>query len=209
MTRRAGALRFVVLMLSIYASFFLLMPLFDFAVSRQFLNPISQTNILLSLSGSLTFDNVTHVSASRPWEWILRPEMMYYWYEPHYIGAISFTIWALIIPAVLYMAFRAAKGSTAGIFGISWFTCTYLSWIPMSLITDRVSFIYYFYPTMGAVCIGLGLGLSQLFGIWRKNKGGKLRWVAMLTAFTYLLLHVGVFVVLSPVFNWWAILPPP
>jgi len=208
-TRRAGALWFVVLMLSTYVSFFLLMPLFDFAVSRQFLNPISQTNILLSLSGSLTFDNVTHVSASRPWEWILRPELMYYWYEPHYIGAISFTIWALIIPAVLYMGFRGAKGSTAGIFGISWFTCTYLLWIPMSIITDRVSFIYYFYPTVGAVCIGLGLGLSQLLGIWKTNKDGKLRWVAILTVFGYLLLHAGVFIVLSPVFNWWAILPPP
>lgn len=209
LTRRAGALRFVVLMLATYAAFFLLLPLFDFAVSRQFLNPISQTNILLSLSGSLTFDIVTHVSASRPWEWILRPEMMYYWYEPHYIGAISYTIWALIIPAVLYMAFRAAKGSTAAIFGISWFTWTYLSWIPMSIITDRVSFIYYFYPTIGAISIGLGLGLSQLFGTWRTNKGGKLRWVAMLAAFTYLFLHVGVFVVLSPVFNWWALLPSP
>jgi len=126
---------------------------------------------------------------------------MYYWYEPHYIGAVSFTIWALIIPVVIYMIFRAIKGNTAGIFGISWFASTYLIWIPVSIITDRVSFIYYFYPSVGAVCIGLGLGLSQLLTIWKTRRVGKLRWVAILAVITFLLLHVGVFVILSPAFN--------
>jgi dolichyl-phosphate-mannose--protein O-mannosyl transferase len=134
---------------------------------------------------------------------------MAYYYEPHYIGAISFTIWALIIPAVVYMAFRAVKGNMAGIFGISWFACTYLVWIPISIITDRVSFVYYFYPTVGAVCIGLGLGLSELLTIWKTRKTGKLRWMSVQLVIGYLLLHVGVFVILSPVFSHWITLPVP
>lgn len=205
LTKRAGPIQFVVSMLSAYASFLLLMPLFDFVVSRQLLNPIGRIYTMLTMGSNLTFANVTASNASRPWDWILRPEIMSYWYEPHYIGAISFTIWALIIPAVFYMAFRAAKGSSAGLFGVSWFVSTYLFWIPVSLITDRISYLYYFYPTVGAIGIGLGLGLSRLLGVWETRREGKLRWVAMLTVSGYLLLHVGVFVVLSPLATWWTV----
>lgn len=205
LTKRAGPIQFVVSMLSAYASFLLLMPLFDFVVSRQLLNPIGRIYTMLTMGSNLTFANVTASNASRPWDWILRPEIMSYWYEPHYIGAISFTIWALIIPAVFYMAFRAAKGNSAGLFGVSWFVSTYLFWIPVSLITDRISYLYYFYPTVGAIGIGLGLGLSRLLGVWETRREGKLRWVAMLTASGYLLLHVGVFVILSPLSTWWTL----
>jgi len=201
LTKRGNPIQFVVIILTTYISFLLLMPLFDYVAFGEFLNPIGRIYVMLSSSAGLTFANVDHIAASRPWEWVLLPKIMFYWYTPRYIGAISFTIWALIIPAVIYMTFRAIKGNTAGIFGISWFASTYLIWIPISIITDRVSFIYYFYPSVGALCIGLGLGLSQLIAVWKTRGEGKLRWVAMLAALTFLLLHVGVFVIMSPVFN--------
>ena len=181
-------------------SFLLFMPSFDWIISGQPLDPIGRIKYMLTASGSLTFADFTSGIASRPWDWILRPEVVPYWYEPHYIGAISFTIWALIIPTVLYMVFRATKGSGASLFGLSWFASTYLVWIPVSCITDRMSFVYYFYPTVGAICIGLGLGLSQLLHVWKTKGSGKLRWVALLAVSSYLLLHAGVFVILSPVF---------
>ncbi len=199
-TTRTSPRRILTAMLLVPMSFLALMPLFDFAIWGRWLNPIARIETMLSLSGSLTFANTTYEALSRPWDWILRPEMMTYWYEPHYIGVISFTIWALIIPSVLYMVFRALKGSSASILGLSWFASTYLFWIPVSYITDRISFVYYFYPTVGAICIGLGLGLSQLWGIWQTRRPGKLRWVAGLAVSGYLLLHIIVFVALSPVF---------
>jgi dolichyl-phosphate-mannose--protein O-mannosyl transferase len=127
---------------------------------------------------------------------------MPYWYQPHYIGVISFTIWILIIPSVLYMLFRAVKGCNASIFGVSWFVGSYLLWIPVSLITDRISFVYYFYPTVGAICIGLGLGLAQLINIWETKSAGKFSWIAILTVPVYLSLHIGVFIILSPLSIW-------
>ena len=187
-------------------SFLLFMPSFDFVTSGRLLDPISRIKTMLSLSGSLTFANSTHPAASRPWDWILHPEIMFYWYDPHYIAAISFTIWVLIIPSVLYMVFRAKRGNNAALFGLSWFAGTYLIWIPVSLITDRISYPYYFYPTVGAICIGLGLGLSQLLDIWKSKRPGKLRWAAIVVVSGYLLLHVGVFVILSPVFARWVTL---
>lgn len=187
------------------ASFILLMPLFDFAISGQFLNPIDRVKTMLSLSGSLTFASTTYEALSRPWDWILRPEIMTYCYDPHYIAAISFTIWALIIPSSLYMAFRARRGDKAGLFGISWFASTYLLWIPLSIITDRISFIYYFYPTIGAVCIGLGLGLHQLIAVWQKRNANKLKWAALPAVLFYLLLHLSIFIMLSPISSFWSL----
>jgi len=201
LARRTHPWQFVISMLLAPVSFLLLMPLCDFVIFRQFVNPIARILTMQDLLGSLTFITAAHESASRPWDWILGIAIVPYWYQPDYLGAISFTIWALIIPSVLYMIFRAVRHSDAGIFGVSWFAGTYLTWIPVSIITDRISFAYYFYPTVGAICIGLGLGLSKLVGIWNEGKRGKMRWVALLAAVAYLLIHMSFFVILSPVFT--------
>jgi len=153
-----------------------------------------------------TFARYPSEMLSRPWEWILRPEIITYWVDPQYIGMISPSIWALIIPVVFYITFRAIKGSSAAIFGLSWFTSTYLIWIPVSLITDRISYIFYFYPTIGAICIGLALGLSQLSEIGRTGQTGRFRRIARLAIPVYLLLHLAAFVMLAPVSYWWVVL---
>jgi len=209
LSRKATLLKFLAPIASAFLAFMLLMPLFEFAISREFVDPATKIWVMWTQSGSLTFNNVQHEAASRPWEWVLRPEVMAYYYIPHYIGAISFTLWAAIIPAVLYMGWRAVKRNNAALFGISWFICIYLLWIPISLITDRISFVYYFYPAVGAICIGVGTGLSQLFDIsWNRSIKVK-RTILALISF-YLFLHVVVFIGLSPLSSWWKYpIPPP
>jgi predicted membrane-bound dolichyl-phosphate-mannose-protein mannosyltransferase len=180
-----------------------LMLLFDFAIVQRLsalIDPIHRIGTMLSLSSSLTFTNVEHPALSRPWEWLLSYKPMAYWITPHYTGAISFSIWALIIPTFAYMVYRAVRGNEGGLFGAAWFASTYLVWIPISIITNRVSYIYYFYPAIGAVCLGLGLGLSQLLTIYQEKKSGKLKWAALGIVTFYLLIHVASFVILSPVF---------
>jgi predicted membrane-bound dolichyl-phosphate-mannose-protein mannosyltransferase len=181
-----------------------LMVLFDFAIVQRLSpleNPIHRIETMWSLGSSLTFASVPHPAISRPWEWLLSYKPMTYCITPHYSAAISFSIWALIIPTFAYMIYRAVRGSEAGLFGAAWFASTYLVWIPISLITDRVSYIYYFYPTIGAVCLGLGLGLSRLLAIYQQRKAGKLKWTALVIVIVYLLAHLASFVILSPVFR--------
>jgi len=202
-TRKKGPVHLLASMLLAPISFVALMPLLDFAITRQFLNPVERIQTMLSLSGSLTFAEYSSSIASRPWVWILRPHVLWYWYDPHYFGVVSFNIWVLIIPVVIYMAFKAKGGSSAAIFGLAWFASTYLFWIPANLITDRITFPYYLYPTVGAICIGLGLGLSRLLDVWKSRRTGKLRWAAVLTVTGYLLIHISIFVILSPVFAHW------
>jgi dolichyl-phosphate-mannose-protein mannosyltransferase len=202
--RRPGRSRwFLVTVLLSPAAFIGLMVLFDLAIVRDFsalVDPISRINAMLSLSSSLTFASVDHPAMSRPWEWLIYYKPMGYWYNPHYLAAISPSIWALIMPTFGYMVYRAVRGNQAGLFGAAWFTGTYLVWIPLSLITDRVSYIYYFYPTVGAICLGLGLGLSQLLDFYRGRSPGKLKRTVLALVIFYLSFHMICFGLISPLF---------
>ena len=181
-------------------AFLILMFFMDFLTSGKWISPAFRINEMMSLMSTLTFSTAKHDSMSRPWEWLIMPKIMPYWYAPSYMGAISFTLWALIIPSVVYMGYRMWRGNNAATFGMMWFFFTYLTWIPMSLLTDRISFVFYFYPTIGAVCIGLGLGMSKLLEVAR-NKTNAWRWLIPGTVGTFMLAHLVVLGIISPVFT--------
>jgi dolichyl-phosphate-mannose--protein O-mannosyl transferase len=162
------------------------------------LNPFKRIREMLSLSGSLTFATVNHPYKSHPWDWLISYRPMPFWNMPHYTAAISFTIWALIIPAFGYLIYRAVKRDEAGLFALAWFFGTYLVWIPITLITDRVSYLYYFYPAVGAVCMGVAIGLNQLLEIARNRQRGKLKWTLISIVIFVLFLHLVSFLILSP-----------
>ena len=209
-SKRVRPMKFLSSMLLAPISFLVLMPLFELIIWRNAswhtsFNPIVQTGTMLRISSLSTFARYPSEMLSRPWDWIIHPEILTYWIDPHYIGMISPSIWALIIPVVLYITFKAIKGSSIAIFSLSWFASTYLIWIPASLITDRISYIFYFYSTIGAICIGLALGLSQLSEIGGTGQRDRMRSIARLAIPVYLLLHLAAFVILTPVPYWWKV----
>jgi predicted membrane-bound dolichyl-phosphate-mannose-protein mannosyltransferase len=178
-----------------------LMPLLDMIISQKISgaqNPIAQVKNMLSLTDSLTFASVTHPSKSPPWEWIINYKVMPFYYIPHYSSAISFSVWAFIIPTFLYMLYLSVKRNEAGLFGAAWFFATYIIWIPATIITDRVTYPYYFYPAVGAICLGMGIWLGKLFDIFRDRPRGKLKWFALSVVIVILLAHVISFLILSP-----------
>jgi dolichyl-phosphate-mannose-protein mannosyltransferase len=199
--RRDKKIHFMLSMFLAPLSFVLFMPLLQFAIFHHLTNFIDDIKVMLSGTASLTFATVQHPSASPPWEWLILPKVMPYSYNPHYLGAISFTLWALIIPIFLYMIFRAVKKNDAAFFGALWFACTYLVWIAIVLVTDRVTYVYYFYPAIGAICIGLGMVLSQGIEFW-KGRQGRARWVVLSGVLFFLVLHLAIFAVLVPLNPW-------
>ena len=104
---------------------------------------------------------------SRPWEWVFNLEIMPYWYGPHYIGLVSFPVWALIVPIVIYTAFRSIKRDTAALFSIASFIAVYVIWIPLDIVTNRITFIFYFLPAVPGICLGLGAGMDYLINFWQ------------------------------------------
>ncbi len=201
-TRKPRSWWFLLLILFAILSFVELMIVCDLLITRNFSSisdPIHRIREMESLSSSLTFATVDHPAASHPWDWLIYFRPMAYWYMPHYTGGISFTIWALIIPTFIYMLVRAIKGNSAALFGVAWFTGTYLIWIPATLITDRVTYIFYFYPTIGAICLGLGMALSQLLDYFRNGNITWLRRTLLILFILFITAHLLSFIILSPV----------
>jgi dolichyl-phosphate-mannose-protein mannosyltransferase len=200
-SRRARSWWFILTAFFAVISFVELMIPLDFAISRRFGNladPLHRIQTMLSLSGTLTFATVDHPSKSRPWDWLISYKPMAYWIMPHYTAAISFTIFVLIIPAFGYMIYKAVRGSEAGLFGAAWFVGTFGLMSLLSIVTDRVSYIYYFYPCVGAICIGVALGMGDLLDLFRRRPSGKLKWTALSVVIFILLLHLASFLILSP-----------
>jgi len=178
------------------------MPLFDFAIWHKWLNPITQIQTMLEKTGSIVFSGVDPGTGSRPWEWIFTYpdaiDVMPYWWEPTYTGMISPTLWVFIIPIVIFITYRALKGNTPVLFPFAWFVGAYLVLIPAVLITDRVTYLFYIYPTIGAIAIGLGIALFQLLDIAETRQKGKLRRSIKIGIPIYLLLHLIAFIIIAP-----------
>jgi dolichyl-phosphate-mannose-protein mannosyltransferase len=182
-----------------------LLPVLDFIVWHRWLNPFNQVATMLDINAASTFAGSSSVMLSRPWEWLLCPVILTYWEEPHYLAMLSPPLWALIIPTVLFIIYRSFKYDGASAFALAWFIGAYLVWIPASLITDRTSYIFYFYPSVGAVCIGLALLASNLDNLASNLPERRCRrWLDVVVP-VYLLLCLAAFVVLSPVSYWWKV----
>ena len=203
-TRRGalgGVLRFSA---SVFVAFFLLMPVTDFLATGEWVEPfhrfyyssIEHSN--LGMSGFTT--SHSHLGLSYSWEWILKPIQATYLPPPSYfMGIITPTIWVLIIPSMAYMYYEWRKNrSGLAVFSLLWFAGTFLLWIPYQLVTDKVSYLYYFLPTVGAVCMAIGFGLHRVLGIAAEAKDTVFGWLLRAGVFLYLALHMACFFLFSP-----------
>ena len=223
--RRDKIWEFIALLFFAPVFFVFLMPLTDIYTFHRWVNPLVRITTMLKSSASLTFANVSGTYPQRPLEWIFRWDLTPYYFHPNYLGVVSYTVEFLIVPVLIYMFIRsmtrqsdnkftiknplkgiklsAKQGNDAAIFGLCWFAATYLVWIPAVWITDRVTYPYYIYPTIGAFCIGLAMGLSQLIRIFEIRRSGKLRWAALSVVALFLLAHLVFFVLMSPLTYYW------
>lgn len=205
LTRRNKKKQVIISVITTIISFLLLMALFQYLVQGAlYNNPIQRTLIILRLTSSRTFELYASTAAVRPWEWLI-PHKIFSYSETsiQYLSFISWTIQILIIPSVLYMVYKAMRGNNAACFGIIWFAFTYLTWIPLVLITDRITYDFYFLPTTGAICIGIGMALSDIINKLKANtarqgkitSGAKMAYAGIAL---YLLLHLVIFVITNP-----------
>lgn len=169
-----------------------------FIIWGKFLNPITETITMLQLNSYSTFAVIESSMLSRPWEWLFGYKIITYYPDPHYIAAISSTIWALAVPAMLYMAFRAYKGNHAAAFSAAWFAGCYLLWIPISLITQRTSYIFYFYPVIGAVSAAIAVLLADISTLTARYSSWVFKFLARWAIPLYILMHIACFVFLAP-----------
>jgi predicted membrane-bound dolichyl-phosphate-mannose-protein mannosyltransferase len=223
LTTRDHKKQMIISLIVMVLSFLLLMTIFQYFITGTLVNPVRWTMVILRLTASKKFfvnlpvnpDDYPYSqvyytlqpvdsAATRPWTWLIPHKLFSYATTGiQYLSFISWTIQILIIPALIYMLYKTRKGNTAAGFGISWFACTYLIWIPLVLITNRVTYDFYFLPTTGAICIGIGLVLSRIIDKLKiksvqrgkTTNGVKLAYTGIAL---YLLCHLIIFIVTNP-----------
>lgn len=202
LTRRDKPAQMIVSVILSGFFFLLFTAIGEYLIQGIIIDPVQRITEILRLTAVHKFSS--WFSAVRPWEWILPHKIFSYaGYSIQYLSFISWTIQIFIIPAVIYMAYKAILRSNAAIFGVTWFTFTYLTWIPLSLITDRITYDFYFLPTTGAICIGIGMALSDMIDRLKINtvRQGKITTgvkMAYCGIAFYLLLHLTIFIMANP-----------
>ena len=195
---------FVVPALTSLVSFVVLFPVCDFFITSHISNPITRIQYVLNVAKQLNFTAFGNYMGvvSRPWDWLINRGTIFASYNPQEVFTVSLTITALFLAVVLYVIYRTFKNDRAALLSLAWLICLYLPWIFISLVFGRLTYVYYMYPLIGAVCIGIALGLSNFLDWWRENVKGRFRNAAGIIVIVYLALHLAVFLALSP------LLPP-
>jgi dolichyl-phosphate-mannose-protein mannosyltransferase len=200
-SRRGKVLPLMVMALSAVISFFVVLPIAYFALSHTMVSPIQLVQNLLVGTRSVTFATGLHPGAARPWEWLTGISGVYFYsYDPQYLSVITPTIWILIIPSTLYMLYKAVKGNEASLFAVSWFGSIMLLWTIMTLLTNRMTFLSYIYPGIGAICIGIAMALSDLWDYGKSMTTGIKHKVLVAIVPAFLVIHMALFLSLSPLF---------
>ncbi|MFC1919838.1 glycosyltransferase family 39 protein [Chloroflexota bacterium] len=193
-------LRMIGFIIAVPAVWFGLIPLLEYPATHVWANPLERTWSMLGTHISLSTNSYTAGIATTPWRWLYFPEGIFYWYTPHYVGSVSWTIWALIIPSMGYLAFeivkRKLKHAIVALFALSWFFGVYILLIPLELATNRLMYIFYIYPAIPPVTLAIAWAGWRLWGITRWRRKGKKIFLWGLMA--YLLGSVVVFFLMSP-----------
>ena len=75
-------------------------------------------------------------------------------------------------------------------------------WVPLFLATNRITYMFYYLPIVGAIAIGTSLILTGFFTRIEKRTGGFRKRFMQLGVATFLLFHLLCFSVISPLYLW-------
>jgi dolichyl-phosphate-mannose-protein mannosyltransferase len=186
----------------------------DYWITGGFENPLTRIQSLFTSTVANQFTVPKLSISSRPWTWLYpqwvqvydnSPNVPFiiYSFDPQYVSFISSTLQLLILPSVGYLIYKMVKGSQAAGLAVLWFITTYVIWIPLDIATNRVTFVFYFLPTMPAICLGLAMAISDLLERLQRRRAEAGRLTAGVKAGYagigfYLLLHLAIFVVFNP-----------
>ncbi len=190
-------LRFLLSIYMVPIVFFAGLFVCDSIVYMKWINPFKDFMDMMGSAGNLTFEDYGGGWEAYPWLWIFVPQNPTFYGTDviRWQGLINPTLMFTIIPVYGYLVYRFIKGERQSFFSMLWFCGMYLSWIPVVLITDRLTYYFYFYPAIGAVAIAMAMVMEKL------NKGRLGKTILLL----WLSGHVASFLVLSPMQLWLSI----
>jgi predicted membrane-bound dolichyl-phosphate-mannose-protein mannosyltransferase len=138
--------------------------------------PFQHLQFILNYSSALV-SSCPNGIISCPWQWLINQVQI-----PYLIVSVkvtsggltkqfdSVTFWGAMNPSVLYLTIPAMaycaysyvkKRDTFTIFLLSWFVITYLPYYPAAILGHRVTYLFYFLPTLPAVCAAIAYMIAD------------------------------------------------
>jgi len=199
--RRQPLKNVIFLSISAVLGFIIMMMVFDLAATHAWADPFTRISTMIHKGSALTVSKLTTPEAqmvSFPWEWVLSPIGHLNFKQVGAATFISPTVWVLIIPSMCYMLYDYFRNKTdVSLFALLWFGSTYLLWIPLQLLTDRQTYLYYFYPSIGAVCLAISYATSRIWSMTSQQRCARYRFTLLVVVGGYVILHLLVFLVLA------------
>jgi len=198
LTRRKQGFRPIGLFsLTAIVAFFALLPITDFLAMGEWVNPLERLNWMFLVHSLPIYPEAE--GTSHPWEWLFSPSGILT--QSRYSLIVTPTIWLATIPSLAYLFYRyfwTTKRRNTARFVLLWFAATYLLWIPLAVFSPRPMYIHYYLPTVGATCIAIGYALHT---IWQRSEispNSRTRWALRSLVLFFLIVHVVLFLILSP-----------
>ncbi len=188
-------------------TFLILIPLLDYLALGEFIFPWDRIWNYINLhadptlaQGPVNYMNL--FSALFPWEWLTSPKLVRIWPDPSYEMNVNWTLWVLIIPLMAYMLFETVrqKRHSLSLFALLWFVCGYLPWFLIYWLFDRVSYPFYFYPIVPAVCLAAGYAICRMVSFGWDQNSQVLRWGIITPVVLWLTAHFVMFWLMAPIF---------
>ena len=138
-----------------------------------YLNPMDHLLHILNYTRALTTPAPTGIM-SYPWQWLLNQVQIPYlkvdvnkmvdgqvtgsYTSIHFNGAMNPLIIYLTVPSIIYAGYLfVTRKDRTSLLSLAWFAGTYLPFIPMALLWNRVMYLFYFLYTIPSVCIAIAL----------------------------------------------------
>jgi len=122
--------------------------------------------------------------------------------RPRYIDAVSFSIWALLIPVIIYLLYQTFRDLRHGqkhsiaAFALCWFLPVYGLFIIIDILVKRPMYDFYIYAAVPAVCLAIALGWWQLWALTQGHK--KLTIIFHSILILFILATLASFIIMSP-----------
>lgn len=201
--RRQSLLKVALFLFVAVAAFMVILPVLDLLATGHLDSPVARVSEMLTLSRNTTFENINpefRNYVSYPWTWVLIPRADIFVDQSDFKQIINPIVWILIIPSIGYVLYKFIKRKTdISLFILLWFAATYLLWIPLVLLTNRITMLYYFYFTMGAVCMAIGLTITRLWDFATNRSSVLQRRLIKASVIGYMALEGLLFLVFTPI----------
>jgi len=110
---------------------------------------------------------------------------------------VSYAWFALIIPMILFMMKGTPKHDTVA-FALFWIIGAWATWIPLAILTDRITYSFYYLTTVPVLCLGAGMLVNRALSFAEKSHNRDFHGFTKGAVAIFLFFHLVVFCLLVP-----------